>query len=117
MDALFQIVIGQKQGGTRELEKMQTVSTFRRHFLIFLQQANKKKVNPTEIRDRLIQTFDCKSIIIAQRNHPRGLNFDYIIGVKCTDASKNTVKQTIRALFFEFEGQLCHQSSIFFSSA
>jgi len=79
--------------------------TLRPFILITLIHAEKRKdVSITLVKKRIINLFQCKSIIIATENHEEG-GKHYHVGVWAYDASKNTLRSKIRKAFTEWEGR------------
>lgn len=54
--------------------------------------------------DRVTQHFKCESVLVVRENYPNEeLKFQFHVGVKCLDASKNTALKKIKGIFPEFE--------------
>lgn len=79
--------------------------TLRPFILITLIHVEKRKeVSITLVNKRIINLFQCKSIIIATENHEEG-GKHYHVGIWAYDASKNTLRNKIRKAFKEWEGR------------
>ena len=86
-------------------KKMVSSSTLRSFLLVTLIHIEERKdVTKDIIKGRIINLFQCKSIIIATENHEeKGKH--YHVGIWANDASKNTLRSQIRKTFPEWEGR------------
>lgn len=92
-------------------------SSIRRFILITLSHSESRGVSRDEILNRIIRTFVCQSVIVAQEMHHEeekrnlkhpSLGRHFHVAVLNESASKNNATNIIRRLFPEFEGRQCH---------
>lgn len=90
-------------------------SFIRRFILITLSHSESRDISRDEILKRILNTFVCQSVIVAQEIHHEGgtlkhppLGRHFHVAVLNENASKNNATNLIRRLFPEFEGRQCH---------
>lgn len=86
-------------------KKKSTIREFILLTLIHAEDKQRKNINREFIIERIKGLYNCISIVVATEEHQENKGKHYHVGIWATDASKNTLRSTLRKQFREWEGR------------